>query len=666
MISAIESGDIGVYNNDNYRMDALIVRVGADPRSSDPDGVYRLYLRSKDEPPDSLAKPCGKLYEVYEDDGKGGVELQLGIDLSIASYVGGKKAARFASVAQARFVRTQGVPTVLEHRLRSGWIPNEVRTREWFPITPKQVAAMSKTIKDARIDLDPNEVMFDAEPGSPKVSFGYGDLLLCYFAAQALDPLFILSGDSPESKMQHAASALNKLVAKAWDAARALPETSGGINQHHIEDWRVATLRTLASETLTVPKGVPRSWLTHTQAMLDGKPEYADVGHFRKLLLLYDLHPHETYEAEITLTDYTLDGDGKGKGKKKPRKRNPFKKIFGKPWKRVRKKLGKKIPFGGLVGTLSVEKKGVGAFKATYYVTVWGVKVSKSVGEGQMVVSGKGTAKGVVGQMWKPEDLVGNVDLFDASGGAAKGKGKAVGVTTLRVWGGPDSAPEAPITFVFPGFSEAFSGRAVAGVGGFRGAGVMRAINLQNGDVLLDIPDVKDPFDFMVHASSAPIHFPINGARLRANARHALRVFAACELPQLLTPGAMIEVHGFADRPDTETRNLILSRNRAVSLYVYLKNILGPDFPGPELEALPPEDQELEDQRNAQEPDDFMIRDPSEGVEGVDVYWYGETKAEDEYEGYDHELRRAELYVDAKLRLRLHRPYETVVKGAKK
>lgn len=641
LISAIEAGGIGSYKDDSYRMTQLLVHVGADPRSENEDDIWRLFLRTEGQPADTRDKPGGWLHVL--------TGPQLAIKLELAGNVAEEKAARFARVQDARFERKSTTPTRFIQRLGSDWIPDEVRTKEWFPVTPKQAKAMADSILKAYVKLDPAKVAF-VPPGELQV-YHYRDLVKHYF--EALTKSGVKSSLEVKRRLRRCASGLNTLVAKAWDEVQALPVESGGVNQFHEGDWRYSTLLTLSRETITFDDGIARSLLTHTQAILDGMPEYAEGDEFESLLWLHDLHPQEDYEATLIIGDPVSD---KNKDKF-------FRKILGKPWKKIRRRIGKKLPVGTLVGTLSVRKTGVGAFEGLYLVNLYGLQLTKSVGKGTSIIESKGSARGVMGQMWKPEDLAGKVDFFDASGVASGGgTGKAVGFTTMRVWGGSTTAPRAPLNLMFPGLSDAIGARGEAAVGGFLGFGTLHEIELKGGNVFLDMPDA-DPFELTVHGSSPEVHFPINGARLREEARYAVSVFAACELAQLSLPSARVEIHGYTDRPHTAIKNLILSRNRAISLYVWLMNILGPSFPVPELPELPPESAEIKE--NAGKPEtELTIFDPSAELPNVVIEAHGEEEAPVELSGYAYRERRAQLYIDGVMRLSLSRRYDTVIKGA--
>lgn len=86
------------------------------------------------------------------------------------------------------------------------------------------------------------------------------------------------------------------------------------------------------------------------------------------------------------------------------------------------------------------------------------------------------------------------------------------------------------------------------------------------------------------------VHFPINGARLpvptereeelmrAANlltVKQALDAFAACELPLIAHPLAVVQLDGYADPPHDPASNRVLSKARAESVANYLMGIVG-------------------------------------------------------------------------------------------
>lgn len=125
-----------------------------------------------------------------------------------------------------------------------------------------------------------------------------------------------------------------------------------------------------------------------------------------------------------------------------------------------------------------------------------------------------------------------------------------------------------------------------------RYGGAMQFLTEHTKPEEIDAPPELQQFDYGPHSSIAPLHFPINGASMLPAGEELLQVFAACELAILCQPGVNLQIEGHADQPHDEFSNKILSRNRAISAFNYLKNILGDDLRIPDLGDMPTEKEE--------------------------------------------------------------------------
>lgn len=143
------------------------------------------------------------------------------------------------------------------------------------------------------------------------------------------------------------------------------------------------------------------------------------------------------------------------------------------------------------------------------------------------------------------------------------------------------------------GDGEVAENTAGASVGGKGLGGYAWLLGGTGRDIELE-PEGKEKTDFEGYwndrVARLSVHFPINGARLRAptarewqimfdegklSMKEALDTFAACELPLLAHPLAGIKIDGYADPPDKVEDNLELSTNRALTVRNYLKSVLG-------------------------------------------------------------------------------------------
>ncbi|MFO7565362.1 MAG: hypothetical protein R6X02_22155 [Enhygromyxa sp.] len=137
-----------------------------------------------------------------------------------------------------------------------------------------------------------------------------------------------------------------------------------------------------------------------------------------------------------------------------------------------------------------------------------------------------------------------------------------------------------------------------------------------------------------------------------------MEIFAACELAVLSRPGVRLELHGYADQPDKELSNLILSRNRAMSVYNVLKNILEDEMPTGEIGEVPQESVEAKTAKKIEGDDgkeSYVITDPS--IDRVVIRGHGEPGggANSSKSGYDSSFRRVEVHVSGVVSLQLRR-----------
>jgi hypothetical protein len=210
-------------------------------------------------------------------------------------------------------------------------------------------------------------------------------------------------------------------------------------------------------------------------------------------------------------------------------------------------------------------------------------------------------------------------------------------------------------------FEGSYDGKRGAAVGAKGLVGYMWLLDRKQSEAFspLSARDRKKQDQYWsVAVPALQVGFPTNGARLpvpttdEANEivaagsfgiREALEVFAACELPMFDNPMAAINIIGHADRSDTEANNFELSKNRAKSVYHYLRGLLGDTFAeetDPDKHAASPTPRVLvegrgEDLAKCVDPDDssnqsfrradlsFALTDELEGNALEDVFGEG-------------------------------------------
>ncbi len=624
---------------DLKRIEERLLRFGGDLHP-DRDDMYNLYFHRSKTAIDDKRFGCGSL-RFRSSGSRRIIELDLDVEALVAPGADAKLRKQIKRIARSAAKRYDAAPNFFEQHLVHDWVLPEVRTLHWFPLTPTQISRLDEHIFDARIELNPANYQF--QDGGKK--FGYVDLLPHFFDPTGLEP--------PEGNQQrrwrqaNIATALAKLVWISHNNAIQLPVERGGIDQHQQEAWRQGTIAALEGKKIELVPGTPRTLLTLTQDVLDGAPAAADLGHFEEMLYLQPVA--EPYEYSATMEIIDLDGVADD-----VKKMSKLLKKAVKAAKGAAKRLKKAAIFGSFGGLLTIKKEGLGAFEANYVIVLAGPKFSKSAGSGATVVKTSGKAQRVYGQAWRPEHIAGKA-AFGEIGGALFGRrGKSGSLTILRCHGTGRGESSAPLQFNFSGWSDITAAGPGVGFSAMRYWGMIYAIDSQGGEVEFDFPE-PPPQSMKVSATGA-VHFPINGATPTPEAMGLLQIFAASEMAVLSRAGVKLEFHGYADQPGISFRNLILSRNRAISVYQYLKNILGSVLAAGELGDLPPEEQEKDDWKKRGANDEYEIVDPSPRDKSVVILGHGEPKGEStQPEIYDSSLRRVDIVLDGDLQFSLVR-----------
>ncbi len=85
---------------------------------------------------------------------------------------------------------------------------------------------------------------------------------------------------------------------------------------------------------------------------------------------------------------------------------------------------------------------------------------------------------------------------------------------------------------------------------------------------------------------SSGIHFAVDGYTLNADGQFVIKQFAAKFHAYLASTNTLLEVHGYASPSGTDEHNLVLSGQRAQSVYNYLYAVLGDAFAVPTQRTL--------------------------------------------------------------------------------
>lgn len=652
LIALVENGASGKdadVPRDKVRLEQRVVRLGGNADASD-RSVYHLYLHDPSDPLDQTLA-CGQLKYA------GGEWIELAFDLSgVPSSAARAKLAKLGSTRAKRFGESANL---LTEQVGQSYQSEDVRSHLWFPLTPRQVSRLPGFILGARIEANAENYLLRDNANEV---FGYVDLIYAFYRTAADDQL---SHAVRRQRLDNVAVALDRAVWQAYQDALTCPAADGGIDNFHRDYWREAALESLASSDVVVKgQAQPKSLLTHTQDILDASHD-TSLANFEKLLHLQHRIGGHYYAAELDVINVDLSADDASKKLEKL-----LKKATKKVADKLAEKLRRRIQAGSLLGLLMIKKQDDPAvnpkanqvspeWMGYYGIELAGVKLSGSVGSGTAMLSSKGEAKNVYGRAWQPEQLGGRAGLIDVGGSYyGGGHGKGGSVTMLRLWGSGDGKPSVPLQLDFSGLADLFAVRPGASVSASRFVGRAIWIDSHSRDIDLPAPPEDQPYYYGGHANAAPLHFPINGAGLFPDGESLLQTFAATHLAALGGRGINIEVHGYADQPHDEFHNMILSRNRAITAFHYLKNILEDDLGARDFISEPPSEAEEEaaSKKAKKQGENYDVVMP-EGAD-VTIVAHGEpdsSDAEDKQPEYDIEHRRVEVTITGLVKLALRR-----------
>jgi hypothetical protein len=652
LLALVENGPSGKDKDvprDKVRIQTRLVRLGGDIELADRE-LYHLYLNYPDDPVTG-DRQCGTLR--YSNAGK---RIKLEFDLSgIDSRI--PIVAKLASLKSTVAVRFGQGPNLFDNHISRPWIAPEVRSRLWFPLTLKQIARLPSGIFNGRLDARSDNYTYKQD-GGPRELFGYVDLLIAYNMTLHSD----LPAGTKRSYLRNAAAALEQLVFECWNVSLQHSPEDGGIDDFHKDHWRMAALESLRANMLTVSgQTQPRSLLTHTLAVLNASHGIS-YPNFAEYLHLQPTTNGHYYAAELEVTDAGGSADKLEK---------ILRKYYKKAAKKLAKQLKRRLPAGGLLGMLIVKKQDDPAqnpdadkqqpeWVCHYIIALAGLKLSPSQGSSAQLISSTGEAKHVYGRPWEPEQLVGVVTFTDVGASIfGGGGGKAASMTVLSCFGTGSGKPPTPLQLNFSGISDiyAFKPGVDAAFSSFVGA-VIYPTSVHH-EPEIEAPPEDLPFLYGSQSAAGPLHFPINQAALSREGEFLLQAFAATELAVLCQKGVSMRIDGYADQPDKAFRNMILSRNRAISAFNYLKNIMGKDLAVPDLKMPPDEEREQDEADIAKaKGEKFEIFIPHN--DHVTIHAHGEPKETEEENKkakpeYNQEFRRVDISIDGGVRVGLRR-----------
>ena len=519
---------------------------------------------------------------------------------------------------RTRLVRHDSQPVLLDRYLARESIPFNVRTQYWFCMTPQQVRELPSFA--ARIQtqrsypLDPQT--FLRTPHGQRM-----DLYDLLMAERELG-----MGQLEQGPRHNVLSAIDFIVDKVFEFPHGPSVPEGAFGVSHDLELRSRVLRLLDDWQLEATAKHPKEAVS-TALLRALDRAFPNPGEFRNLEKHLGLGPRGwrkfRYELELDLFELISfeDEDGKRRYEQAKKASKRIRKVFddlleqtSKPFKKF-KRITKYFPVGTLFGWARVTFVGTIEYAdpsrtpgdrgvedppwvAEFGFFLSGIKLDKSAGDG--LVRKKGISEQWGPRPATPEELVGALTYA---------QGEAVGLINVTgkgehakdSWGGKVGYDKAFLSFL--GSSQNAVGFWLDGAVGENssglGAGLMGLggyawlLAGHAGDVEI-APDGKeeDEFDdyWSDRVAELAVHFPINGARIpkptddemvwmfenqQLSVGEALEAFAACELPLLSHPYAGIRIDGFADAPGTVDDNEELSKNRAKSVWNYLRSLLG-------------------------------------------------------------------------------------------
>lgn len=638
---------------DSDRIMRNVLRLGGDIDLNE-RWIYHLYAERPQGSPDAKDLVCGKLYLLGKQ-----LQLEFTASAAVVAEIAGtswRAIERLNSLSGSKVMQFGDVANFFERHLCADWMPVETRTQLWFPPTPQQLTKVGDTIFDARVSL--NSENYRLNDKANLAPFGYIDLIIAYFANQSDEEI---AAPQRAVRRENIGLALDKVVWTAHANALQLPPEQGGIDEYQDPMWTVKTLEALEKKHVVVVGEKSRSLLQITQVVLQGLAADTPLPSFARLLHLQRTENGDTYNIGLELEVIEWgDSDAQRKAEKL------LEKLPGKAIRRMRRW----IPRGGLIGKARIDKLGPFGFSAEYAVALSGFKLSRGAAPSQF--SADGVAKHVYGQPWLPEQIEGSAMFAQGTFSAFdESEGTAAGLAYLACYGSGAGKPLSPLNFNCSGFSKLFADETGVEGSAIRYRGQLVFIGELPDKFEVDGPSEKaEAFKWGFDPSTGPtLHFPINGAGIEAAGATLLDIFAACELAVLSQPGLEMTLTGSADQPDQDSKNMILSRNRAMSVYNYLKNILEDELAGPELEPIPlPEHEEVADanaqikkhqQETGTDEIAFTIFMPNQGqYDRIHIVALGEPKppaGKEVKEEYDQALRRVDILVHGAVSLSLLR-----------
>lgn len=241
---------------------------------------------------------------------------------------------------------------------------------------------------------------------------------------------------------------------------------------------------------------------------------------------------------------------------------------------------------GAYYGKLTVSKKG--EWKETFKTFF----ISASAGGGLKVGEEfSGTLSSPINLL--PRDFIGSAQL--ALGGlsaAIPGVGEASGtggflhiegrITTIRM-----EFLEKDISLKLRGASGSKKKKPKISISGELTMGLGRVFSKKT-TTRIKFPKIKTETDYtVIYEDLRRVHFGFNSAFLNNDARQALRVMCAQELPALMSPTSLLTITAHTDRKGKRKANLTLSALRAANTQQGIEDILGKLLKIPSRRIIP-------------------------------------------------------------------------------
>lgn len=234
--------------------------------------------------------------------------------------------------------------------------------------------------------------------------------------------------------------------------------------------------------------------------------------------------------------------------------------------------VGAVVGIGAMKGYITIEKTDSRPWKKPYRFRLIGGALA-SVAGGSLKIGEKYESTWETTDPWRPDHIPGWFEMGIGSV-SAKGSGFGGGASGgfIHILG--DSPFKDPLQFVFADTGLGPKARSKFKVGADLSMYIGR-VRDRDFD-FSGYPSIKIPTDYAsTYGLTRDAHFGFDSAMLSGEARRAIRIMCANELPALMQAGTELKIVGHTDRRGSKSYNLGLSAARAANVKQAIEDVLG-------------------------------------------------------------------------------------------